>query len=87
MAKDDDILSQFTIAELKEILRTGTTGIDKLYGPRRDAYVKMIDNQNKGIPNFARRMRYGGSVSKAAPCGGVRGSGAAIRGTNFKGVF
>ena len=87
MSDDNDILSKFTIDELKEILRTGTTGIDKLYGPRRDAYVKMIDNQNKGIPNFARRMRYGGVAKKMASGGVVRGSGAAIRGTNFKGVF
>lgn len=83
-----DILDQFTNAELKEILRTGAEGVDKLYGSRREAYDKMIDNQNKGIPNFnVIRKRYGGPVRKMHAGGEVKGMGAAIRGTSFKGVF
>ena len=87
MADDNDILSQFTIAELKEIMNTGTERIGDLYGIRRDAYDQMVKNRENGVPNFVRRKRYGGAVRKMASGGEVRGMGAAVRGTSFKGVF
>jgi len=87
MSDDNDILSQFTIAELKEIMNTGNQRISDLYGIRKDAYDQMVKNRENGVPNFVRRKRYGGAVKKMASGGVVRGSGAAIRGTSFKGVF
>ena len=78
-----DPLKGLSAADKRRILRIGTTsGVQNLYGKDYDAYVKLIDNQRKGIKNFKR----GGCVTSYTS-NSSRGAGAALRGTNFKGVF
>lgn len=79
-----DPLKGMSNADKRRILKIGATGVQNLVGKDYDAYMKLIDNQNKGIRNFA-KFRDGGAVKCSTNA--MRGTGAAVRGTKFKGVF
>lgn len=67
---------------LKQIMVKGTTeGVSSLTNAQYDAFKKGTENIKAGIPNFSKQPR------KYASGGAVRGKGAAIKGTKFKGIF
>lgn len=66
----------------RQILVKGTTqGVGSLTNAQYENYTLQIENQNKGVPNYSKGPR------KYARGGEVRGMGAAVSGTKFKGVF
>lgn len=66
----------------RQILVKGTTqGVGSLTNAQYENYTLQIENQNKGVPNYSKKPR------KYSRGGEVRGSGAAVSGTKFKGVF
>jgi hypothetical protein len=67
---------------LRQIMNKGTTqGVASLTNAQYDAYNKAILNQKAGVPNFSKQPR------KYSSGGAVKGMGAAIKGSGFKGVF
>lgn len=66
----------------RQILVKGTTqGVGSLTNAQYENYTLQIENQSKGVPNYSKSPR------KYARGGEVRGMGAAVSGTKFKGVF
>ena len=83
----DDPLKGLSNADKRRILKIGNEGVQNLVGNDFKAYNVLIDNQRKGIRNFA-TFREGGSIgSTSRSARSIRGTGAAVRGTRFKGVF
>ena len=79
-----DPLKGMSNEDKRRILKIGALGVQNLVGSEYDAYMKLIDNQRKGVRNFA-KFRDGGAVNRSTNT--MRGTGAALRGTKFKGVF
>lgn len=77
-----DPLKGMSNADKRRILRIGMESFSSLLDNEKDAFKMLRENQRMGVPNFSkaepRRYKSGGVV---------RGYGAAIKGTKFKGVF
>lgn len=80
----DDPLAGLSNADKRRILKIGNEGTQNLVGDEYKAYNALIDNQRKGIRNFA-TFRNGGAIRSRSSS--IKGVGAAKRGTRFKGIF
>ena len=77
-----DPLKGLSNADKRRILRLGMESFSSLLDNEKAAFKIMRENQIRGVPNFSRS-----SVKNYKSGGVVRGHGAAIKGTKFKGVF
>ena len=82
-----DPLKGLSNDDKRRILRIGTEmGVQNLTDDEYNAFNQMQSNRKRGIPNFAKPFKRGGCVTSYTS-NSRRGAGAALRGTNFKGIF